>query len=136
MYGSDLVDFQNRLAHSELIHSSVRRVIFAGRRGNLAAQMRSDQMRALFVAVWQSTSADMRLCIPFRKPKPMVAVVRLSGAIGMAGRGSLNADSMAPVLEKAFRKGRPVAVALEINSPRRLARAILFDRRPHSQACG
>jgi signal peptide peptidase SppA len=59
----------------------------------------------------------MRLRIPFRKPKPMVAVVRLSGAIGMAGRGSLNADTLAPILEKAFRKGKPVAVALEINSP-------------------
>lgn len=47
----------------------------------------------------------------------MVAIVRLSGAIGMGGRGSLNADSLAPVLEKAFRKGKPVAVALEINSP-------------------
>jgi signal peptide peptidase SppA len=47
----------------------------------------------------------------------MVAVVRLSGAIGMAGRGSLNADTLAPILEKAFRKGKPVAVALEINSP-------------------
>lgn len=35
----------------------------------------------------------------------------------MGGRGSLNADALAPVLEKAFRKGKPVAVALEINSP-------------------
>lgn len=35
----------------------------------------------------------------------------------MGGRGSLNSDSLAPVLEKAFRKGKPVAVALEINSP-------------------
>lgn len=35
----------------------------------------------------------------------------------MSGRGSLNADTLAPVLEKAFRKGKPVAVALEINSP-------------------
>ncbi|MBL4768880.1 MAG: S49 family peptidase [Rhodobacteraceae bacterium] len=59
----------------------------------------------------------MRVRLPFRKPKPLVAVVRLSGAIGMAGRGSLNADTLAPVLEKAFRKGKPVAVALEINSP-------------------
>lgn len=59
----------------------------------------------------------MRLRIPFKKPKPLVAIVRLSGAIGMSGRGSLNADTLAPVLEKAFRRGKPVAVALEINSP-------------------
>lgn len=59
----------------------------------------------------------MRLRLPFRKSKPLVAIVRLSGAIGMGGRGSLNADALAPVLEKAFRKGKPVAVALEINSP-------------------
>lgn len=47
----------------------------------------------------------------------MVAVVRLSGAIGMAGRASLNDTTLAPVLEKAFRKGKPAAVALEVNSP-------------------
>ncbi len=35
----------------------------------------------------------------------------------MAGRGSLNDATLAPVLEKAFRKGKPAAVALEINSP-------------------
>lgn len=59
----------------------------------------------------------MRLRFPFYKSRPTVAIVRLSGAIGMAGRGSLTADALAPVLEKAFRKGKPVAVALEINSP-------------------
>ncbi|NVO57848.1 S49 family peptidase [Rhodobacteraceae bacterium B1Z28] len=59
----------------------------------------------------------MKLSLPFLKKQPCVAVVRLSGAIGMAGRGSLNDATLAPVLEKAFRKGKPVAVALEINSP-------------------
>lgn len=59
----------------------------------------------------------MKLSLPFVKKPPVVAVVRLSGAIGMAGRGSLNDTSLAPVLEKAFRKGKPVAVALEVNSP-------------------
>ncbi len=59
----------------------------------------------------------MKLSLPFVKKPPMVAVVRLSGAIGMAGRGALNDTSLAPVLEKAFRKGKPAAVALEINSP-------------------
>ncbi|WP_170332551.1 S49 family peptidase [Ruegeria arenilitoris] len=59
----------------------------------------------------------MKLSLPFLKKQPFVAVVRLSGAIGMAGRASLNDTTLAPVLEKAFRKGKPVAVALEINSP-------------------
>lgn len=35
----------------------------------------------------------------------------------MSGRGSLNDHSIAPILEKAFRRGKPEAVALEINSP-------------------
>lgn len=59
----------------------------------------------------------MTVSLPSLKRPPTVAVVRLSGAIGMAGRGSLNDTALAPVLERAFRKGRPKAVALEINSP-------------------
>lgn len=35
----------------------------------------------------------------------------------MAGRGSLNDAALAPVIEKAFSRGKPDAVALEINSP-------------------
>ena len=35
----------------------------------------------------------------------------------MPGRGSLSDAALAPVLERAFRKGKPAAVALEINSP-------------------
>ncbi|MCR9124501.1 MAG: S49 family peptidase [Rhodobacteraceae bacterium] len=59
----------------------------------------------------------MKRFLPFVKPDPLVAVVRLSGAIGMPGRGSISDQSLAPVLEKAFRRGKPAAVALEINSP-------------------
>ncbi|WP_283966600.1 S49 family peptidase [Tritonibacter sp. AK171] len=59
----------------------------------------------------------MSVRLPFKKRPPLVAVVRLSGAIGMAGRGSLNDTTLAPVLERAFKKGKPQAVALEINSP-------------------
>ncbi|NIZ14973.1 S49 family peptidase [Phaeobacter sp. HF9A] len=59
----------------------------------------------------------MTLRLPFVKRAPLVAVVRLSGAIGMAGRGSLNDAALAPVLERAFKKGKPAAVVLEINSP-------------------
>lgn len=49
---------------------------------------------------------------------PRVSVIRLHGAIGMAGRGGALSDAaLAPVIERAFRKGKPVAVALSVNSP-------------------
>lgn len=59
----------------------------------------------------------MKLRIPFVKSAPKVAVLRLNGAIGMAGRGGMNDYTLAPVLEKAFTKGKPDAVALQVNSP-------------------
>ncbi len=59
----------------------------------------------------------MKLRLPFVKTTPVVSVVRLSGAIGMGGRGSLTDTALAPVLEKAFRKGKPDAVAIELSSP-------------------
>ncbi|MEX0284357.1 MAG: S49 family peptidase [Paracoccaceae bacterium] len=59
----------------------------------------------------------MKFKLPFLNSEPTVAVVRLSGAIGMPGRGSLNATTLAPVLDRAFRRGKPAAVALEISSP-------------------
>ncbi|MFN3645298.1 MAG: S49 family peptidase [Gemmobacter sp.] len=57
--------------------------------------------------------------IPFIPRPPVVSVVRLAGAIGAAGRfgGGLNDAALAPVLERAFKAGRPKAVALVINSP-------------------
>ena len=48
---------------------------------------------------------------------PKVAVVRLQGVIAASGRGSLSDTSIGPVLERAFSKGKPKAVALLINSP-------------------
>lgn len=52
------------------------------------------------------------------RKRPVVSVVRLSGAIAAgARRGMLNDASLAPMLEKAFRKGKAAAVALVINSP-------------------
>ena len=54
----------------------------------------------------------------FRKSRKTVAVVRLQGSIASGGRGnSLNDAALAPVIEKAFRKGNPSAIALVINSP-------------------
>ncbi len=51
------------------------------------------------------------------KSDPSVAVVRLSGVISASGRGMLNDAALAPVLEKAFTRGKPAAVVLEVNSP-------------------
>ena len=65
--------------------------------------------RVLFVGRARSTSAAMTLALPFKKKPPLVAVVRLSGAIGLAGRGALNDTTLAPMLERAFRKGKPAA---------------------------
>ncbi len=45
-----------------------------------------------------------------------VAVIRLNGAIG-GGRSSMNDASLADLIEKAFNKGKPKAVALAINCP-------------------
>jgi len=61
----------------------------------------------------------MRQWIPFIKAPPRVAVVRLSGMIATGGRpgSNLNDAGVAHVLERAFSRGRPNAVALVINSP-------------------
>lgn len=59
----------------------------------------------------------MKNWLPFLKSDPTVAVIRLAGVIGGQGRGVLNDTTLAPVIEKAFSKGKPVAVALEVNSP-------------------
>lgn len=58
----------------------------------------------------------MKKYIPFLKSEPFVAVIRLQGQISNSGRG-LDNPSLAPVIEKAFRKGKPAAIALEINCP-------------------
>lgn len=60
----------------------------------------------------------MKHLIPFMKNEPLVAVVRMNGVIASGGRGqTLNDAGLAPLLEKAFQKGKPKAVALVINSP-------------------
>lgn len=59
----------------------------------------------------------MRRWVPFMKKHPLVAVVRLQGMIASGPRAPLNDEALAPVLEKAFRRGKPEAVALVINSP-------------------
>lgn len=59
----------------------------------------------------------MKRWLPFVKTDPTVAVIRLSGTISAGGPGSLSDVSLAPVIERAFSKGKPDAVALQINSP-------------------
>ncbi|QGX99801.1 S49 family peptidase [Roseovarius faecimaris] len=58
----------------------------------------------------------MKHLIPFTKTEPLVAVVRLAGSIG-ASRSQLSDETIGPVIEKAFKRGKPAAVALVINSP-------------------
>ncbi|MBD3763511.1 MAG: S49 family peptidase [Rhodobacterales bacterium] len=60
----------------------------------------------------------MRRFIPFLKSPAVVPVIRLQGLIA-AGRpgGALNDAALAPLLERAFTRGKPAAVALAINCP-------------------
>jgi len=61
----------------------------------------------------------MRRFIPFLKAPARVAMIRLQGVIAAGGRTGvgLNDATLAPLIERAFRRGRPQAVALAINSP-------------------
>lgn len=62
---------------------------------------------------------SVNLNLPFLSRPPRVTVLRLSGAIGGAARfgAGLSDAGLAPVIERAFRAGKPAAVALVINSP-------------------
>jgi serine protease SohB len=58
--------------------------------------------------------------IPFLSSRPpTVPVLRLSGAIGAGSRlsGGLSDAALAPLIDRAFTRGKPAAVALVINSP-------------------
>lgn len=62
----------------------------------------------------------MKHWIPFVKSPPLIAVVRLNGVIASGGRlgaSNLNDAGLAQVIERAFSRGKPNAVALVINSP-------------------
>lgn len=56
-----------------------------------------------------------------RSRRPTVSVLRLDGVIGAAGRlgggAALSDAGLAPLIEAAFTRGKPKAVALAINSP-------------------
>ncbi|HHL21353.1 MAG TPA: S49 family peptidase, partial [Aliiroseovarius sp.] len=59
----------------------------------------------------------MKRRIPFLNSAPKVAVIRLSGVIASGTRGQINDAKLGPIIDKAFAKGKPKAVALVINSP-------------------
>ncbi|MBC7180071.1 MAG: S49 family peptidase, partial [Roseovarius sp.] len=59
----------------------------------------------------------MKHLIPFLNRRPTVAVIRLAGMIGAGPRAPLSDETIGPVIDKAFARGKPVAVALVINSP-------------------
>lgn len=54
--------------------------------------------------------------IPFLPKPAFVPVIRLQGTIG-AGARAISDAGLAAVIERAFSRGRPAAVALAINSP-------------------
>ncbi len=56
---------------------------------------------------------------PLAKRPPRVAVIRLAGLIAAGGRpgAALNDDGYAALLDRAFSRGKPKAVALVVNSP-------------------
>lgn len=56
--------------------------------------------------------------LPLFKSGPKVAVIRLNGMIAAGNRGNaLNDAGTAQMIEKAFRRGKPRAVVLVVNSP-------------------
>ncbi|AZQ66085.1 S49 family peptidase [Silicimonas algicola] len=59
----------------------------------------------------------MRRFIPFLKAPPVVSVLRLNGVIAARTRGALSDTGLAGMIQRAFTRGRPVAVALSVNSP-------------------
>ena len=60
----------------------------------------------------------MKHLIPFTKKEPLVAVIRLQGMIAASGApNALNDAGTAAMIERAFKRGKPKAVALVINSP-------------------
>jgi serine protease SohB len=62
----------------------------------------------------------MRNLNPFAAKQPYVPVIRLHGAISAGGgrfSQTLSDASLGPVIDRAFERGKPTAVALSINSP-------------------
>ncbi len=62
---------------------------------------------------------DFNRLLPFGRKAPRVAVIRLQGAIGATRPGAqgLSDAALGPLIERAFKRGKPCAVALIVNSP-------------------
>lgn len=71
----------------------------------------------MFVGNTRSKSASMKHLVPFLDSDATVSVIRLSGSIGATSRSQLSDEAIGPVIDKAFKRGKPSAVALLINSP-------------------
>lgn len=110
MFGGDLVDIQNRLAHSAVA------ALDAPKHGALGLNELCRRYLPLSLLAEQPKWQTMSRWNPLVPSPPTVAVIRLQGMIANASRG-LDDAGMAPVIEKAFSKGKPKAVALQINSP-------------------
>jgi signal peptide peptidase SppA len=75
-----------------------------------------DAPRRLAAAGGAAYVQSMRFPLPFLSRPPVVSVVRLSGTIAARSR-ALSDETVGPLLERAFRRGRTAAVALVVNSP-------------------
>lgn len=75
-----------------------------------------DAPRRLAAAGGAAYVQNMRFPLPFLSRPPVVSVVRLSGTIAARSR-ALSDETVGPLLERAFRRGRTAAVALVVNSP-------------------
>ena len=77
----------------------------------------------------RSTSDPMKRFIPFMKQDPVVAVLRLQGMIASGGRGAARNDAgLAPMIEKAFRKGKPAAIEVPPGEARAVPLSVLAGR--------
>lgn len=60
----------------------------------------------------------MKIYNPFVPKPPLVSVIRLQGVIASGARGAgLNDAGLAWLIERAFARGKPAAVAIALNSP-------------------
>lgn len=85
--------------------------------GLMSEAQRVESVRGGSSRFWTGLPGWVRF--PFRRRRPVVPVVRLSGVIGFSTplRQSLTLASVARMLDRAFSARNAVAVALSINSP-------------------
>lgn len=85
------------------------------RRCHIAAEL---SLCHLVAASFKLYIDPMKRFLPPFKKHPTVSVLRLQGTIAASSRrGMLNDAALGGMIERAFRKGKPRAVALILNSP-------------------